>query len=126
MRRSRGLRTASAWLSAARRFAVSSLSARMLLVRGIVDQPVLPLAVALLAQRRVERGVARQATVHLDHFLLAHAKLGRDRSGVLGLEVAFLESGDLALGLAQVEEQFLLISAVVPSFTRLHERRIYS
>ena len=42
---------------------------------AVVDEPVLPLAFALLAQGRVERGVAAEAAVHVDHVLLVHAEL---------------------------------------------------
>src|SRR3982074_2608157 len=44
---------------------------RRLLVRGFVHQPVLPLAglagLAVVADRRVERGIAAETAVHVDH-----------------------------------------------------------
>src|SRR5205807_337117 len=45
-----------------------------------VDQPVLPFArVAVLADRRIERSVAAEAAVHVDHVLLGNAEALRDQ-----------------------------------------------
>ena len=111
MRFSRSLSTSSAEISALWRLSLSSLSARMCSwFWRVVDQPVHPFAgFAVVADRRVERGVAAETAVHVDHVLLGDAKTLGDQLDLIGLEIAFLERGDLALGLAQVEEQLLLI-----------------
>jgi hypothetical protein len=61
------------------------------LQRAVIRQPVLPFARAFLAapHRRVERAVAahHHAPVHVDHFLLGHAEVGRDLGHVFGAEV---------------------------------------
>ena len=80
------------------------------LVRPVVHQPVLPLAaLALLTDGGVEGGVAAHAAVHVHHILLGDAQLGGDGLDLFGAQVALLQRGDLALGLAQVEEQLLLV-----------------
>ena len=50
------------------------------LVGRVVDQPVLPFAgFAVVADRRVERGIAAEPAVHVDHVLSRHAEtLGDD------------------------------------------------
>ena len=75
-----------------------------------VLQPILPLAIAILAHRNVERGIAahRHATVHRHHVIFRHAQIGRDLSHVLGAQIAILERLDIVLHPAQVEEQLLL------------------
>src|ERR1700722_10750779 len=40
------------------------------LIHGVIDEPVLPLALAAFTQRRIERGVAAATAVHVDHVLL--------------------------------------------------------
>jgi hypothetical protein len=109
MRRSRSLSTSSASRMARRCRAL------------LLDQHVSWLALSSTSQschspdrprradRRVERGVARQAAVHVDHVLLGDAEAGGDLLDLLGLEIAFVQRLDLALGLAQVEEQLLLV-----------------
>src|SRR3712207_5866331 len=79
--------------------------------RAGVTEPTLPLAAAFafIAQGRVEGGVAAEPAVHVHHILLGHAKLGGDLLDMVRVQVAFLEGGDAALGLAQVEEQLLLV-----------------
>ena len=111
MRRSRSFSTESASPSALRRLsACSSATRRVSWLADVVHQPVLPLArVAFLADRRVERGVAAEAAVHVDHVLLGHAEALRDQLDLIGAHVAFLQRVDLALRLAQVEEQLLLV-----------------
>jgi hypothetical protein len=62
------------------------------LVVVVVDQPILPFAVAVGAHGRVERMVGRrQAAVHLHDVLLRHVEVGGDLLHRLGLQVAFLE-----------------------------------
>ena len=77
----------------------------------IVDQPVLPFAGFAFgrADRRVERSVARQPPVHRDHLGLADVQPRRDLGDLLGPEVAIVKRLDLALDLAQIEEQPLLV-----------------
>src|SRR5260221_8994070 len=50
------------------------------LARRIVDKPILPFATfAIVANRRVERGVAAETAVHVDDVLFRHAKaVGND------------------------------------------------
>jgi hypothetical protein len=50
-----------------------------LLVGMLVDQPVPPLAgITVLADRSVERYIARKAPVHIDHVLLGDAEASGD------------------------------------------------
>ncbi len=85
----------------------------------VVDQPVHPFAaLAVVADRRVERGIAAEAAVHVDHVLLVDAQPLGDDLDLIGPQVAFVERGNLALGLAQVEEQLLLVGGGA----HLHQR----
>ncbi len=82
---------------------------RRLLVHGVVDQPVLPLAaLGVVPDRRVERRVAGKPPVHRHHVLLGHAELGGDALHLIGPQVALFERLELALDLAQIEEELLL------------------
>ena len=89
------------------------------LVGRVVDQPVLPFAgFAVVADRRVERGIAAETAVHVDHVLSRHAEtLGNDLH-LVGAQIALVQRVDLALRLAQVEEQLLLVRGGA----HLHER----
>jgi hypothetical protein len=79
------------------------------LVGRIVDQPVLPLHVALGLHRGVERGIGcGEAAVHVHHVFLRYAEAGGDLGHLLRAEVALLDGLHLALQLAQIEEQLLL------------------
>ena len=80
------------------------------LQRRIVLQPILPLAVAILAHRHVERRVPahRHAAVHAGHFRLGHAKIGGDLGEMFRLQITILERVELRLHAAQVEEQLFL------------------
>ena len=119
MRRSRGLRTESASRSAASRFWPScSATTIVSWLAEVVDEPVLPLALALLAQRRVERDVAAEPAVHVDDVLLGDAEPRRDLLHLVGAQIALVERRDAALRLAQVEEQLLLVRGGA----HLHER----
>src|SRR3569833_1331212 len=90
-----------------------------LLRRRVVDQPVLPLSrLAIVADRRVERGVAAKTAVHIDDVPLGHAEALGDDLHLIGAETALFERRDLALRLAQVEEQLLLVRGGA----HLHER----
>src|ERR1700748_2008184 len=89
MRRSRSLSTSSADDSALRRLSSSSCAA--------------------LADRRVERRVAAKPAVHVDDILLGDAETLGDDLHLIGAKIALLQRGDLALRLAQVEEQLLLV-----------------
>ena len=92
---------------------------------AVVDEPVLPLALALLAQGRVEGGVAAEPAVHVDHVLLGHAELGGDLLHLVGAQVAFLERRDRPFALRRLKNSFFWF-AVVPIFTRDQDRRMYS
>ena len=82
----------------------------LFLADAVVRQPVLPFAaVAVVADRRVERRVAAEAAVHVDNVLLRHAKALGDDLDLIGAQIALLQRRDFALGLAQVEEQLLLV-----------------
>src|SRR6516225_6998580 len=83
---------------------------RSLLARRVVDEPILPLtALAVIADRRVERSVATEAAIHVDHILFRHAKPFGDNLYLVGPQLTFLERGNPALRLAQVEEELLLV-----------------
>ena len=111
MRRSRSLSTPIALFSMPRRLVeLSSLDQHVFLAIRLVDQPVLPLAgLAFLgADRRVERGVA--ARRRFIEITSSSARRAGSRSGdLIGPQVALVERLDLALDLAQVEEQPLLV-----------------
>src|SRR6266852_5135236 len=86
--------------------------------RGI-DQPVLPFAgLAVVADRRVERGIAAEPAVHVDHVLIRHAEALGNQLHLVGVKITLVQRGDLALRLAQVEEQLLLVRGGA----HLHER----
>src|SRR5260221_333978 len=87
-----------------------ALAERRLWMEAFVDEPVLPFAgIAVVADRSVERHVAAEAAVHVDHVLLGHAQPFGDELDLIGTQVALFQRGDLALGLAQGEEQLLLV-----------------
>jgi hypothetical protein len=73
----------------------------------------------------IERDVAAEPPVHVDHVLFSDAEAPGDELDLVGAQVALFQGGDLALGFAKIEESFLWL-AVVPIFTNDHERRIYS
>ena len=69
-----------------------------LLARRVIDQPVQPFAgIAVSAGRRVERRVAAQAAVHVDHFLLGDADPPGDELDLLGAEITLLKGENLDL-----------------------------
>src|SRR3546814_4473631 len=74
------------------------------------DLQILPLAVAVLAHRHVERRVAahRHAAVHADDLVLGHAEVGRDLRDIFGRQIAVLERFEIVLHPAEVEEQLIL------------------
>src|SRR5215831_13048064 len=82
-----------------------------LLVGMLVDQSVLPFAgITVLADRGVERDVAAaEPAVHVDHVRLGDAEPPGDDLHLIRSHVALVEHRNLALGLAQVEEQLLLV-----------------
>src|SRR5262249_17984657 len=88
--------------------ALFALGKGPLLARRIIDEPILPFsALAIIPDRCVKRGVAAKAAVHVDDILLCDAEALGDDLNLIGPQVSVLESGNLALGLAQVEEQLL-------------------
>src|SRR6185312_703931 len=90
--------------------ALLALRENALLTWGIIDKPILPLAaLAVVTNRRIERGVAAEATVHVDNILLGHAKALGDDLHLIRSQVAFIQRGNFALRLAQIEEEFFLI-----------------
>ena len=80
------------------------------LVGRVIDQPVLPFAgLPVVADRCVERGIAAETAVHVDHVLVGHAETLGNQLDLVGVQIALVQRRDLALCLAQVEEQFLLV-----------------
>ena len=99
---------------------------RIFLARRVVDEPVLPFAgLAVGAYGGIQRGVAGKPAVHRHDVALGHAETVRDGLHQIGTQIAFVQRLQLALRPPQVEESFFC-AAVVPIFTRLHERRMYS
>ena len=89
------------------------------LAGAVVDQPIHPFAgIAILADRRVERSVAAEPAVHVDHVLLGHAQTLGDELDLIGPHIAFVERRDAALRLPQIEEQLLLVGGGA----HLHQR----
>src|ERR1035437_5434183 len=83
---------------------------RSLLAAPLFTQPVLPLArIAVLADRRVERGVAAKPPVHVDHVLFRDAEPLGDGLDLVVSHIALVDDRYLALSLAQVEEQLPLV-----------------
>src|SRR6185437_2873493 len=96
-----------------------ALTERSLLVRRVVDQPVLPLRRALVgAHRRVERSVATEPLVHRHDVFLRDLQGRGDLLDLVRMQIAVVQRCNLALHLAQVEEQPLLGSGR----SDLHER----
>ena len=90
-----------------------------LLADAVVDQPIYPfVGIAVLADRRIERGVTAKPALYIDHILLRHAKPLGDEFDLIGPHIALVESGNPALGFAKIEEQLLLIGGG----THLNER----
>ena len=89
------------------------------MVGDFVDEPILPFAgIAIIADGSVEGDVAAETAVHVDHVLLGHAKPLGDELDLVRAQVALVEHSNLALGLAQVEEELLLIGGGA----HLHQR----
>src|SRR5262249_13458095 len=80
-----------------------------LLVGTLIDEPVLPLAEMTIPEGRVERGVAAEPAVHVNHIRFGDAEPPGDDLHLVGPHVALIEDGNLALRLAQVEEHPLLV-----------------
>src|SRR3984893_16304569 len=80
------------------------------LVGRVIDQPVLPFAgFAVVADRRVERRFAAETAVHVDNVLGRDAEALGNQLHLVGVHITLVQRGDLALRLAQVEEQLLLV-----------------
>src|SRR5690606_10551717 len=73
--------------------ALFGLRDALVLERSFVAEQILPLAVAILAHRHVERRVAahRHAAVHADHLVLGDAEVLRDLRDIFGRQIAILE-----------------------------------
>src|SRR5262245_10393555 len=72
--------------------ALLALGENALLARRLIDKPILPLAAfTIVAYRRIERRVAAEPTVHVDHVLLGDAKALGDRLYLFGPQVALIE-----------------------------------
>ena len=82
----------------------------LVLQRPLVGQQVLPLPVALLVQRDIERSIAagHHPPVHRDDVGLGHPQGGGDVADIVGVEIGILEGVDVLLHPPQVEEQLLL------------------
>ena len=80
------------------------------LQRRVIDQPVLPLAIAIFAHGHVERRIAAHchAAVHIVHFFFGDAKVGRDFAQRFLVQVAIFKSLKIVFHAAQVEEKLLL------------------
>ncbi len=75
----------------------------------IIDQPILPFALAIHADRRVQAMIGcGEAAVHAHHVLLGHTEHAGDLGHLFGLHVTVLDRLHLPLQAAQVEEQFFL------------------
>ena len=89
------------------------------LIGSCVHQPILPFAgIAIFVQWCIERDISVQPAVHLDDLLFADVKFFSYEKSPIGPQIAHLESGELVLRLAQIEEQLSLIDCR----TNLHER----
>src|SRR6516164_2835783 len=72
-----------------------------LLVRGVTNQPVLPFGgIAFLADSVVERDVAAEPAVHVDHRALGDAQAVGDELDLIWAHIALIQRGNPALGLA--------------------------
>ena len=78
--------------------------------RLVIDQPILPLTVAILAHRDVQRRIAahRHTAVHFDNFFFGHAKVCCDFGDRFGCQVAVFERLQIAFHPAKVEKQLFL------------------
>src|SRR5487761_1775329 len=86
-----------------------AISEARFLALAFVDQPILPFAFAVAPERRVQGMVgAGEPAVHADHVGFGHVEFGSDLVEMFGRKIALLHRLQLALQLAQVEEQFLL------------------
>ena len=76
-----------------------------LLARRVIDQPILPFAgIAVLSDRRIERGVPAEPAVHLDYIVLGDAEAFGEELDLIRAHIAFVKHGNADLGLAQIEE----------------------
>jgi len=76
-----------------------------LLARRVIDQPILPFAgIAVLSDRRIERGVPAEPTIHVDYVVLGDAEAFGEELDLIRAHIAFVEHGNAAFGLAQIEE----------------------
>jgi hypothetical protein len=69
----------------------------------LVNQPIQPFAgIAVRSNRRVERCVAAEPPVHVDHVLLRDAEPLGDGFDLVMADIAIVEERNLALGRGQV------------------------
>jgi hypothetical protein len=87
---------------------IEVLQSRLADYRNVLEGASPREAAYKITQLCVERGVAAETPVHVDHVLLGHAEAFGDQLDLVGAQVALFQRGDLALGLAQVEEHLLL------------------
>ena len=76
-----------------------------LLARRVIDQPILPFAgIAVLSDRRIERGVPAEPTVHVDYVVLSDAEAFGEEFDLIWAHIAFVEHRNAAFGLTRIEE----------------------
>ena len=76
----------------------------------LIDEIILPFAgFIVVTKRRIDRFIATEAPIHVDHILVRHVEAFGDRGDLVRLQIAVFKCGDLALCRAQFEKQLLLI-----------------
>src|SRR5258708_16670184 len=84
-----------------------------LLTGSLVNQPVQPFAgIAVRANRRVERGVAAEPPVHVDHVLLRDAEPLGDGFDLVMADIAIVEDGNLLLAARRLNNSFFRFPVV--------------
>src|ERR1700730_7839610 len=78
-----------------------------LLARRVIDQPILPFAGIALSDRRIERGVPAEPTVHVDYVVLGDAEAFGEEFDLIRAHIAFVEHRNAAFGLTQIAPRIL-------------------
>ena len=75
-----------------------------LLARRVIDQPILPFAgIAVLSDRRISEA-SPPSPIHVYYVVLGDAEAFGEELDLIRAHIAFVEHGNAAFGLAQIEE----------------------
>src|ERR1700737_325585 len=77
--------------------------------RRLINEVVLPLTgLALVMYRRIKRGIATEAPVHVNYLLIRNTEVFRNQRYLIGAHIAALECCDFVFCRSQLTKELLL------------------